>query len=133
MKKIKAFRKSFRFLKPEDSDRYLLFIKEHFTSVSPKFYSIIAKTKVETSDGIMYAIRFAEDLSNPNYEPIAECLINGLSVYLWREHCWVIADDKHGKDIIIKENIEFNKKSQTCNKIMVIHRVDNKPVFEENQ
>lgn len=133
MKNVKAFRKSFDYLDTQASEKYLLFLKQHFTNSKPNYYCVATKNKVNTPDGIMYAIRIDLELADPKYEPIAEIWINGHYMYFWRDHCWTIAKDKNNNDIVNYQdggNL-FSKKHEPRNKTMVIHQVGTDPVFEE--
>jgi len=145
MRNIKAYKKSFDYLGEVENERYLAFLKRHFVQSEPNFYSVVSKTKVDTPDGVMYAVRINTELNDPNYEPIAECWINGYFFYLWRDLCWAIANDKNNKDIInfpngkkfnpiLKDNLNaINRLRQPCNKTLILHTIGKDPVFEESK
>jgi len=90
-----AYKKRFDFALG-NHDKYLLFLKKHFTETTPTFYIIIAKKRIKTTDGIMWMVSLAKDIENPEYDVIAECKINGENIYLWDNHCWGIALRKNG-------------------------------------
>jgi hypothetical protein len=94
----KAFRKTYDFA-PQNPERYLIFLKEYFTRTSPTFYSVICQEQVDTIDGIMFALELAKDIENPDYDTIAECIINGETIYLWQDHCWGVGVDKNGEEV----------------------------------
>jgi len=94
----KAFRKRYDFT-PHNPEKYLIFLKEHFTKTKPHFLSVVAKQRVQTTDGEMYAVDVADDIENPTFETIAECVINGEHIFLWNDHCWGVAVDKDGKEV----------------------------------
>lgn len=112
-----AFRKRHDFAQT-NPERYLIFLKEHFTKTTPTFYSVSSKKKVDTKDGIMYAVDLVEDIENPSYDAIAKCIINGESVFLWNDHCWGVAVDKNGNEIArsIVELPGFNTQKKSRNK-----------------
>lgn len=93
-----AFKKVHDFAQ-RNPERYLMFLKRHFIRTEPTFRSVVDKRRVDTSDGEMYAVTIADDIDNPDYDAIAECVINGETIYLWNDHCWAVAVDKDGKEI----------------------------------
>jgi|2_EtaG_2_1085320.scaffolds.fasta_scaffold00326_29 hypothetical protein len=126
----KAFRKRYDFT-TSDPEKYLIFLKKYFTKTKPSFYSVLSSQRVNTPDGVMYAVDLAEDIENPDYDTIAECFINGAPIYLWQDHCWGVAVDKNGEEIsrcIISMPVDwelcgklegfdkFSKKSKPSNK-----------------
>lgn len=126
MRKIKAFKARLTF---GETDRYYIFLKEHLLELNPKYYVVAKKQKVMTEDGIMYAIRIVQDIEIPDLEVIAECRINSMFIYLWRDNCWAIATDKYQRPIIKNDNNNINLVSkrklhhEQCNKTIVIHKV----------
>lgn len=143
MKHVKAYMKMFDYLGVGKSEKYLAFLKKHFKESNPNFYSVAAKRRVNTEDGIMYAVRLDIEIADPTLEPIAESWINGHYFYLWRDLCWCIAIDEDGRDLAhsvqgyIGEavgRISVNPKSKPCNKTLIIHPIGRDPVFEnENE
>ncbi len=95
----KAFKKRFDFAST-NPERYLIFLKEHFTKTKPRFKSVLSKTRVDTVDGVMFAVDIVDDIENPNLDTIAECVVNGETIFLWNDHCWAVAVDKDEKEII---------------------------------
>jgi hypothetical protein len=129
-----AYKKKYDF---GDHEKYRLFLKEHLLKLSPRYYGVCACRRIDTSDGLMYAIKIVQDLENPHFEPIVEAWINDEFVYLWRDHCWAIAVDKNGKRIIksalfptacLDLNLPMHHKDQAlipdmADKFIVIHRI----------
>lgn len=97
--KKKAYRKTYRFLSSTRAEKYSLFLKRNLLDLNPKYYVVVSRKQVDTIDGVMYALRITTDLEFPDFEPIAECWINGSDIYLWRDKCWGIAVDEEGKEI----------------------------------
>jgi hypothetical protein len=134
-----AFRKCHDFAQT-NPERYLIFLKEHFTKTTPIFYSIVSKKKIDTLDGIMYAVELIEDIENPSYDAIAKCIINAESVFLWNDHCWGVAVDKAGKQIARKHvaagditttprGFEFNTQKKSRNKhVFLLFQIGLDPV-----
>lgn len=127
----RAYHKRFDFV--TDSGKYLLFLKQNLKNINPLFYSVAYCREVKTTDGPMYAIRIITELDDPSLEPIAECLINNQFVYLWRNHCWSVAVDQNGSELIrmgtINEGLPFiYKKSQPCHKTLLIHKIGTEPI-----
>lgn len=136
----KAYRKKYQF---GDSERYRIFLKKNLLRLNPRYYSIAALTSLQTPDGPMYAIQIVAEIADPNMEPIAECWINDQYIYLWREHCWTIAVDDRGNEIL-KEDFPHHSGSfggtvqvgkakldiapPACNKTMIIHQIGNEPL-----
>jgi len=88
----------------EKAERYRDFLRQHILELSPKYYGVTDVQRVLTPDGVMYAIRLAPELADPSYEVIAECLINNVHIYLWRDACWMIAIDKR-RNLIVKSKL----------------------------
>lgn len=113
-----------------DPEKYRIFLKKHFTSTRPKFWSIIEKCRVRTRDGIMYALTLSEDIENPNHDTIAECVVNGEMVYLWNDQCWGMAVDH--KDKPVSRTImplPFNPHQTSCKrKSVLLYRIGTEPV-----
>lgn len=103
----KAYKRKFDYLDKTQSKEYLSFLKRHFVGGNANFYSVAKQTKLNTPDGIMYALNLVTELNNPDLEPIAESWINGRILYLWRDQCWVIAKNKFGRDIMKLRNSQF--------------------------
>lgn len=99
MPKKKAYRKDYRFLSTTRAEKYSLFLKRNLLSLNPKYYVVVSRKQINTPDGVMYALRITGDVEFPDFEPIAECWINGSDIYLWRDRCWGIAVDEKGKEI----------------------------------
>jgi len=98
--KKKAYRKTYRFLSKTRAEKYSLFLKKNLLDLDPKYYVVVNRKRVDTIDGVMYALRITTDIECPGFEPIAECWINGSHIYLWRDKCWGIAVDRNGKEIM---------------------------------
>lgn len=105
MAKKKAYKKSYGFLSTTRAEKYSLFLKENLLNLNPKYYVVVGQKRVNTPDGEMFALRITTDIEFPNFEPIAECWINGSDIYLWRDKCWGIAVDEEGKEIKKLERI----------------------------
>lgn len=126
-----AFKKKYLY---SNQEKYRLFLKRKFTTLTPNWYSVSSYTEVLTVDGPMFAVEIIQnEIENPSYEPIAEVWINDEYVYLWREHCWTVAVDKNNKPIcklpkgepwweIFGPN-QFTLPPRACHKILLIHRI----------
>lgn len=97
--KKKAFKKNYGFLSDQRAEKYSLFLKENLLKLKPKYYVVVSRKRILTPDGVMYVLCITTDIEFPNYEPIAECWINGSDIYLWRDRCWGIAVDEKGSEI----------------------------------
>jgi hypothetical protein len=105
----KAYKKHYRFLSPTRSEKYSLFLKQKILELQPKFFVVVKQRTVNTPHGTMFALRITTDIECPNFEPIAECWINGSNIYLWRDRCWGIAVDKNNREIASTESITDEK------------------------
>ncbi len=131
-----AFKKQYAYTSPE---KYRIFLKQKFTSLTPRYYSVVAAEDVETVEGQMVAMQIVTDeIENPKYEPIAEVWINDEYVYLWRDYCWTTAVDKNNRSIC-QINDQFSTQAvlgdkrftiipAPCNKTMLIHKIGSEPV-----
>ncbi len=111
-----------------NSEKYRIFLKQNLLKLQPRYYSVSGCKRIDTTDGIMYAVSIIQDIENPALEPIIEAFINDEYIYLWRDHCWAIAVDKEGSRIVTQSdcdpdilNIAIPEKAY--DKIMVIHRI----------
>lgn len=95
----KAYKKNYRFLSTTRAEKYSLFLKQKILELDPKFYVVTNRKRVITPDGEMFTLRITTDIECPDFEPIAECWINGSDIYLWRDRCWGIAVDETGKEV----------------------------------
>lgn len=117
-----AFKKDLPYANP---DKYRLFLKQKFTTLTPQFYGVVAVQRIETADGPMYAIKIDPDaISDPTKDSIAEVWINDEYVYLWRDHCWMVAVDKNNAPLSQRLTLnEFTAVPRSCNKVLVVHRI----------
>ncbi len=142
-----AFKKKYDYASDE---KYRIFLKKKFTTLTPRYYSVVAAEEVDTCEGPMVAMKIVTDeIENPNYEPIAEVWINDEYVYLWREHCWTIAVNKNneriyqmqdrwhdlmtkGRQVFSAQTIinpdKFTIAPSPCNKVILIHKIGHEPV-----
>lgn len=90
---IKAYKIRFPYADP---DKYALLLKQKFMFCEPRFWVAVRIQEIVAVDGPMFALRYSDDLELPNGEPIGECMINGLQVFLWRGFSWLTAVDAHG-------------------------------------
>ena len=123
MRQIKAYKAQLSF---EETDKYHVFLKQHLLQLNPQYYVVAQRQRISTPDGIMYALRIVQDVEIQNLEPIAECWINSMFIYLWRDHCWTIAVDKYKRPIIKNDRVVIQQKRlrpEPQNKTIVIHRV----------
>lgn len=142
---IKANRRIFDYLEPEltgydNSRNYLCFLQKHLLHCNPYFYCVLSKKQINTQDGIMYAVKIGFDINDPNYEPIAECWINGQLLYFWRDYCWTIAVDDEGNSIgseirngeaVCKiQNNSLKYRTEAVEKILILHHVSNHKLSE---
>ena len=130
--KVNAYRRMFDFLNVFNGEQYLLFLRKHLLDGNPNYYAIISKKKIDTSDGVMYALRIGLDITDPNFEPIAECWINGQLLYLWRNYCWTIAVDSKGELLAYDDSkIRINRsnildyRKERIGKILILHHISN--------
>jgi hypothetical protein len=78
---------------------------------------------------LMFAEDCVDDIENPEYDTIAECTINGEQIYLWQDHCWGIAVDKNGKEILKRTMpITFNLKVAIETTSMLLFQIGIAPV-----
>lgn len=126
MPKKKAFKKNYGFLSEQRAEKYSLFLKENLLKLKPKYYVVVSRRQIVTSDGVMYVLRITTDIECP-FEPIVECWINGSDIYLWRDKCWGIAIDEKGEEIkkyidLPVFNIQSTTRTQTnlINKIVIV-------------
>ncbi len=136
MRSIKAYRKKLLY----NADKYRVFLKNRFLNLKPTYYVVSANTEVDTPDGPMCAITITADIENPEQEPIAEIFINSEFVYLWQNHCWVVAVDKKDRPISTahiktREQLHstfgqgpvaakpFTNTIPPCNKTLVIYKI----------
>ena len=112
---------------PEKAERYRVFLKEHILELSPKYYGITDKQKVLTPDGVMYAVKLVPELDDPAYEIIAECWVNNVHIYLWRDRCWMAAVDKNKRLIVdakwSQAGTLFHLDEQPLSKTMIIFQI----------
>ena len=95
----KAFKKDYGFLSDRRAEKYSIFLKDNLFKLKPKYYAVVDRKRIITSNGVMYALCIKTDIESPEFEPIAECWINGSDIYLWRDRCWGIAVDAKGNEI----------------------------------
>src|SRR5262245_43595221 len=103
---LKACRLRFDYLSQNKSNNYLMFLKKNLLANDPYYYGVAAARLVDTREGPMYAIRIIEDIENPEFEPIAECTLNGRFYYLWRDRCWAIANNFSNCPILQYNNLQ---------------------------
>ena len=74
----------------------------------------------------MHALRIVQDIEIPKFEIIAECWINSTLIYLWRNYCWAVANDKNNIPLIKTEQkfIDINLKTPK-NKTIIIYKINN--------
>jgi hypothetical protein len=76
---------------------YYDFIKKCAPELSGWAYYAVTKSLLALSaDGPMQLISVSGDLENPEYEPIATAVVNGMRLYLWRDRYWMEAITEHG-------------------------------------
>ena len=122
MRKIAAFKAQLPFC--EDTDRYYVFLKQQLLKSEPTLYVVSQRKRINTQDGIMYTLRIVQDIEIPDLEPIAECWINSVLIYLWRDHCWTIAVNRHGQPIIKNDKGPHALMISTPqNKTIIIHKI----------
>lgn len=135
MKLINAYKRKAYY----SDERYRCFLKQNLLTFNPIYYSIVAAQCIETPVGQMYAVQLVKDIEDPQYEAIAEVWLNHEFVYLWRDHCWLIAVDqkeqwivkltlgttKYHSDSLL---LDVNNIPIPCNKTMVIHQVGVTPI-----
>jgi hypothetical protein len=111
-----------------DPEKYMIFLKRHFTSTTPKFWSVIEQCQVLTRDGMMYALALSEDIENPNYDTIAECVINGDEIYLWNDRCWGVAEDEGRPLSSLTVAVPTHKEMTHNRKTVLLYRIGTEPV-----
>lgn len=127
MRNVIAYKTQYSFADtPEKAERYRVFLKQHILELSPKYYGVTDVQRVLTPDGVMYAIRLVPELADPSYEIIAECWVNNVHIYLWRDTCWMIAVDKH-RGLIVNSKLSQHTESTTIEhdriKTMIVFEV----------
>ena len=109
MRNVIAYKARYSFADtPAKAEKYRAFLMEHILELSPKYYGVTDKVKVLTPEGVMYAVKLVKELDNPEYEIIAECWVNSVHIYLWRDKCWMQAVDKERRPIVNSEWEETN-------------------------
>lgn len=91
---VAAYKRKFPYADPL---AYACMLKRHFMLCEPRFWVVLSKCKIITPDGPMVAIKYSDEIDLPDADPISECQINGQTLFLWDEYCWVPAIDKQGR------------------------------------
>lgn len=97
----KIYRQTFNFINNTKAEKYLLFLKRQALELNPNFYAVTNNREVDTCDGKMYTLRITNDIESPEFETIAELFINNQHIYIWRDHCWGIAVNSNGNEIVL--------------------------------
>jgi len=124
---FKVYKKAYEFATGVFHDKYLEFVNSHLLELKPTFYAIRGRRKIETPDGVMYAVHLISDTADPKFDIIAECFINGEYIYLWQDKAWLNAVDEKGNPVSkeMTKPGEFNadEESVTPEKIIVLYQI----------
>lgn len=101
------------FLEPEKYERL---IAANILVARPKFYNVLRSGYITTVDGLMVAMELGEDISDPDFAPIAEFVVNGHSYFWWNDAVWGVAVAKNGVPVA-----RFLDSGQT---IIVLYRLN---------
>lgn len=89
MNKIYPIRK--RSIAFGDATKYIHFLSQFVLHQKPTLFSVTQRKRIDTLDGPMYILHLVDDVANPEFEIIAEVILNGNFIYYWRNSYWTVA------------------------------------------
>lgn len=110
--------------------KYLDFIKSNFWNLKPVFFSLISVATIECD---MFVVELkTTEIENPDCEVVAQCFINNLHIYNWRNKFWmqaiVSAEKELGANSILHS--KNTKPKGVCNWIAPAGSIITRHIYE---